>query len=136
VDILWAVTDDRDLSGVVAHGLLNTIAVISGSAHTLLQLGDRIPDGDREILVGTLAQSAELFGDGMQVLLRHCSDPFGDAATAITLLGRAIHSVPADELPQLLDGIVVRARTVRVGLEALVRGLPAEVLDLLDSLQR
>lgn len=128
-------TNERELAAVVAHGLLNTTAVLASSAHTLRSHADRLTDDDRLLLTTALVTHSALLAEGLNVLLHHCSDQFGDAATVIALTASTIAAVPDADLPMVLDGIVNRVKILSTGLEALVRGLPHEVLALLDSLR-
>jgi hypothetical protein len=134
--MLRRVTNERQLAAVVAHGLINSLAVVSGAAHTVITYGDRLPPTDRDAMLCAIARGAEHFDAELRVILEDCSEPFGDAATAMALAGRAIHAVPADELPAVLEGIIDRGNVLRSGLEALVRGLPRDVVEVLDSLGR
>lgn len=69
------------------------------------------------------------------MLLEHCSEPFADAATSVALVARTAGQVASEDLPVVLDGIIEGLQTLKIGLEALVRGLPHEVVVLLDALQ-
>ena len=128
--------NERDLAAVVAHGLLNTAAVLSGSAHTLRSYGERLSGDDRAALMKALSTHSALLDEGLKVLMEHCSDPFGDAATVVALTVHTIDSVPPLDLPFVLDGLIDRIQVLTAGLQALVRGLPPEVVALLESLQR
>ena len=128
--------DDVELSAIVAHGLLNTLAVLSGSAATLRQFGARLSDEQRESMTAALVSHAELFTEGLDVLLRHCSDAFADAAWIVESIGRRFRAAMGDDRAVMLERLDVSATVLRNGLQALVRGLPPETVELLDSLQR
>ena len=131
-----SVIQDRATAAVIAHGLLNTLAAVAGSAGTLRRYGRRLGDDDREVLVATIVDNAAVFIDGLQAILDSCSDQFGDAATTLALTARTIRAVPDDDLPKVLDGIVAHCSILEMGLASMVRGLPRERLDYLNGLQR
>ena len=123
-----------DLEAVVAHGLLNSLAVLSGAAATLLQFGAAMDDGDVATLVEAIDAQSCVFTEGLKVLLEHSSLAMADAATAVALGSAVCSSLPGDERDRVLSTLVRRSRELRHVLDGLVRGLPPEVLDLLDSL--
>jgi hypothetical protein len=127
---------DRELAAVIAHGLMNTVAAVSGSARTLRRYGHRLGEEDYEQLVASIVDNASVFVDGLDAILENCSDAFGDAATTMALAARTIRSVPEADLPAVLDGIVAHSSVLELGLGSMVRGLPRDVLRFLDGLQR
>jgi hypothetical protein len=131
-----SVIHDRELAAVIAHGLLNTVAAVSGSARTLRRYGHRLGDDDYEVLLGSIVDNAGVFMDGLDAILENCSDAFGDAATTMALAARTIRSVPEADLPQVLDGLVAHTSVLELGLAAMVRGLSPELLEFLNGLQR
>lgn len=123
----------RELDAIVAHGLLNSLAIISGAAATILQYGPALGEDDVRVLTAAIDEQSAVFTDGLQVLVRHASDAFADAATAIALAaGVADHLDPEDRVIAL-QALVNRSGMLRQVLDGLVRGLPAEVLSLLDD---
>jgi hypothetical protein len=128
--------EDRpaDLEAVVAHGLLNSLAVLSGAAATLLQFGSAMDEGDVATLVEAIDAQSCVFTEGLKVLLEHSSLAMADAATAVALGSAVCSSLPAEQRDRVLGTLVRRSRELRNVLDGLVRGLPSEVLDLLDSL--
>ena len=123
----------RELDAIVAHGLLNSLAIISGAAATILQYGPALGEDDVRVLTAAIDEQSAVFTDGLQVLVRHASDAFADAATAIALAaGVADHLDPEDRVIAL-QSLVNRSGMLRQVLDGLVRGLPAEVLSLLDD---
>jgi hypothetical protein len=128
-------TSDRDLAAVVAHGLLNSLAALVASAATLLRLGARLKAEDEEELVEMIIAQSVVFIDGLHLLLQHCSDPFADAATTVALVPRAISRLSSDERHDVLEGLLAGSKVLEQGLHALVRGLPPDVVSLLDGLQ-
>ncbi|MDQ3106450.1 MAG: hypothetical protein M3Q68_01410 [Actinomycetota bacterium] len=126
----------RELDAVVAHGLLNSLAVISGSAATMLEHGSALAVADVEMLTTAIDEQSEVFTDGLQLIVRQASDAFADAATAVSLAaGVARHADGAGQ-HLALEALVRRTVLLRQVLDGLVRGLPAEVISLLDDGRR
>jgi K+-sensing histidine kinase KdpD len=123
----------RELDAIVAHGLLNSLAVIAGAASTILQHGDAMGEDDLRVLTEAIDEQSAVFADGLQVLVRNASDTFADAATAVTLAAGVAHRVDAAGRALALDALVRRTGLVRQALDGLVRGLPPEVLELLND---
>jgi hypothetical protein len=128
-----AVDGQRELDAVVAHGLLNSLAVISGAADTILRYGAAMEPDDLAILTTAIDEQSAVFTDGLQVLIRHSSDAFADAATAVVLAAGTANHVDDPERTIALEALVRRTALIRQTLEALVRGLPPEVLSLLGD---
>jgi hypothetical protein len=128
------VTEATDLEAVVAHGLLNSLAVLSGAAGTLLAYGSGMSDDDVLTLVTAIDAQSEVFTEGLKVLLAHSTLAFADAATAVSLGSGVCGSLSAERRAAVLDMLVRRSRELKSALDGLVRGLPPEVLELLDSL--
>lgn len=122
------------LEAVVAHGLLNSLAVLSGAAGTLLAYGRDLDERDVEALVAAIDAQSCVFTEGLKVLLEHSTVAFADAATAVALGSGVCGSVTPERRDQVLDMLVRRSRELKSALDGLVRGLPPEVLELLDSL--
>ncbi len=121
---------------MVAHGLLNSLAVISGSAATMLEHGSALAVADVEMLTTAIDEQSEVFTDGLQLIVRQASDAFADAATAVSLAaGVARHADGAGQ-HLALEALVRRTVLLRQVLDGLVRGLPAEVISLLDDGRR
>ena len=123
----------RELEAVVAHGLLNSLAVISGAAATLLEHGHAMGEDDVRTLTTAIDEQSTIFTDGLQVVVRHASDTFADAATAVALAAGVANHVAPDDRSIALEALVRRAGLLRQVLDGLVRGLPDEVLALLDD---
>ena len=130
------VDDDVEVSAVIAHGLLNTLAVISGAAATMRGFGDALSPEQRETMTAALVSHSELFTEGLDVLMRHCSDRFADAAWVVESIGRRFRAAPADDQTLMLDRLEGSTAVLRDELRHLVAGLPRDVIDLLDSMQR
>ena len=127
-------TEANELEAIVAHGLLNSLAVMSGAAGTLLAYGHSLEDGDVDTLVAAIDAQSCVFTEGLKVLLEHSSVAFADAATAVSLGSGICGSLSIERRDQVLDMLVRRSRELKSALDGLVRGLPPEVLELLDSL--
>lgn len=123
----------RELEAIVAHGLLNSLAIISGAAATILEHGSALAEDDVRVLTTAIDEQSQVFTDGLQVVIRHASDTFADAATAVALASGVANHVSAGERELALEALVRRAGLLRQVLDGLVRGLPDEVLTLLDD---
>jgi hypothetical protein len=130
---MGVVDQQRELDAIVAHGLLNSLAVLSGAASTILQYGDVMGEDDLAVLTAAIDEQSAVFTDGLQVLVRHASETFADAATAVTLAAGVAHQLGPDDRRIALEALVRRTGLVRQALDGLVRGLPAEILELLDD---
>ena len=126
--------DASELEAIVAHGLLNSLAVMSGAAGTLLAYGHAMDGGDVDTLVEAIDSQSCVFTEGLKVLLEHSSVSFADAATAVALGSGVCSRISADRREEVLATLVRRSRELKSALDGLVRGLPPDVLELLDSL--
>ena len=127
-------TDASELEAIVAHGLLNSLAVLSGAARALLAYGSQLEDEDINTLVTAIDAQSEVFTEGLKVLLEHSSVAFADAATAVSLGAAVCGSLSAERRAAVLTTLVKRSKELKTALDGLVRGLPPDVLELLDSL--
>ena len=125
----------RELDAVVAHGLLNSLAVISGAAATILQHGAAMGEDDLSVLTTAIHEQSAVFTDGLQVLIRSASDAFADAATAVTLAAGIANRVGEEDRGMVLEALLARTGLIRQVLDGLVRGLPDEVLTLLGDIR-
>jgi K+-sensing histidine kinase KdpD len=127
-------TDASELEAIVAHGLLNSLAVLSGAAGTLLAYGASMEEEDVATLVTAIDEQSGMFTEGLKVLLEHSSVAFADAATAVSLGAAVCGSLSAERRAAVLTTLVKRSKELKTALDGLVRGLPPDVLELLDSL--
>ena len=125
---------NNELEAIVAHGLLNSLAVMSGAAGTLLAYGRDLDESDVETLVNAIDSQSCVFTEGLKVLLEHSSIAFADAATAVSLGSGVCGSLTVERREQVLNMLVRRSRELKSALDGLVRGLPPDVIELLDSL--
>ena len=123
----------RELDAIVAHGLLNSLAIISGAASTILQYGEALGEDDVAVLTEAIDEQSAVFIDGLQVLVRHATETFADAATAIALASGVANRVAPPERVIALEALVARSGLLRQVLDGMVRGLPSEILDLLND---
>lgn len=123
----------RELEAVVAHGLLNSLAIISGAAATILEHGDALQEDDIRTLTQAIDDQSTIFTDGLQVVIRHATDTFADAATAVALASGVANHVDRGDRRLALEALVRRTGALRQVLDGLVRGLPEEVVSLLDD---
>jgi hypothetical protein len=122
---------DRQLEAVIAHGLLNSLAVMSGAAATILAASGKLPAATRDELLAAIETQSQVFIDGLQILVREASDAFADAATAVALAARVAAHTEGDAQRVVCEALVDRTRLVGQALQGLARGLPSEVLELL-----
>lgn len=121
---------------MIAHGLLNSLAVISGAAATILEHGSALAEDDVRILTAAIDEQSTIFTEGLQVVIRHASETFADAATAVALAAGVANHVVAGERQLALEALVRRAALLQQVLDGLVRGLPDEVLTVLGDTRR
>jgi hypothetical protein len=127
-------SDASELEAIVAHGLLNSLAVLSGAAGTLLAYGHQREDDDVATLVDAIDAQSGVFTEGLKVLLEHSSAALADAATAVSLGAAVCGSLSAERRNAVLTTLVRRSKELKSALDGLVRGLSPDVLELLDSL--
>lgn len=132
---LPGVEDDRQLDAVLAHGLLNSLAVLSGAAASILAINDGHGDpAALDDLLALIDHQSELFVDGLQLLVRQASDAFADAATAVSLAAATASRGDSPTRRLCCETLVERSQLIGRTLQGVVRGLPSEVLDLLGGL--
>lgn len=85
------------------------------------------------MLTVAIDEQSSIFTDGLQVVVRHASDTFANAATAVALTAGVANHVASEERNLALEALVRRAGLLRQVLDGLVRGLPDEVLALLGD---
>ena len=125
--------DDGTLEAIVAHGLIGSLAVATGSASMLLK--DRTFDPSTEQwLLDSITEQSILVVEGMKTILDGSTQAFLDAATNVALAAGALPAVGADDRRPLLEALLRASDVLRQILGALVRGLPPEVVEMLDEL--
>ena len=127
-------TADGALEAVVAHGLIGSLAVATGSASMLLKASGRFDDATEAWLVESIQEQSVLVVDGMRSMVGAANQGFQDAATNVALAAGMLTDVPSERRPPLLEALLRASDVLRQILGALVRGLPPEVIDLLDEL--
>jgi hypothetical protein len=129
---------DDSISAVVAHGLLNSLAVVIGGTAALARAWDELPAQQRRDVIEMALSQAELMADGLEALpsaARHrlANHLFVVRGVCETLM-READLLPAAERADLL-GVVQRQGSQAAGvLEGVARALPAEVQALLNEL--
>lgn len=126
------------LAAVVAHGLLNSLAVVHGGMSTLARACDGLEPDQRTDLTEAALSQAELMGDGLEAL----PSPARHRLANHLLVGRGVcqtllkegHFMSAGDRAHLLGVIERQAGDAQDVLSAVVRGLPAEVQVVLDKL--
>ena len=125
--------DDGTLEAIVAHGLIGSLAVATGSASMLLK--DRTFDPTTERwLLDSITEQSTLVVEGMKTILDSATQSFLDAATNVALAAGALPEVPAADRRPVLEALLRASDVLRQILGGLVRGLPPEVIEMLDEL--
>ena len=125
---------DGTLEAVVAHGLIGSLSVATGSASMLLKAAGRFDAATEQWLVDSIQEQSVLVVEGMKSILEAATQGFLDAATNVCLAAGMLAEVPADRRAPLLEALLRASDVLRQILGALVRGLPPEVVELLDEL--
>jgi hypothetical protein len=128
------------LAAVLAHGLLNSLAVVDGAALTLSRSWDRLAPEQRVELMQVVARHSALVADQCQDLPAVVSHKLANHLFVVRgvcdTLEREGHYLVADDRRHLFDVLVRQSGRVAALLDAVARGLPPEaqiVLDGLDS---
>lgn len=130
------VTGEPQLAAIVAHGLLNAIAVLSGSAHTVVAYRESLDEKKVDELLSAVASAAELLDSGVEVIGDACPATFRQAAANLTATARGVRAAQDNDRQIVLRQIIDDTAEISAGLVPLVQGLPREVLEFLDSLRR
>ena len=125
--------DDGTLEAIVAHGLIGSLAVATGSASMLLRDKTFDPTTEQWLLESIREQSI-LVVEGMKTIVDEATSSFADAATNVALVAGTLPQVRADQRRPLLEALLRASDVLRQILGALVRGLPPEVIEMLDDL--
>lgn len=131
----WADPDEPDRAAVVAHGLLNTLAVLTLASGTLLGNGETISSTVQDELVSTIVRQCALLGDALVFVLPIGPETFNIAAAGIVATGVLMSEAPRHLSDEVLGDLIVDCAIVAAGLDDIVRGLPAEVVEFLHSLR-
>ena len=129
---------DDSLAAVLAHGLLNSLTVVRGGVAMLDRVWDGLSESQRHEMAEAALAQAELMADGLEALpspVRHrlASHLFVVRGVCQTLLNEGRHLDDADR--GHLVGVVDRqSASAAVVLQEVVRGLPIDVLAVLDGL--
>ena len=125
--------DDGTLEAIVAHGLIGSLAVATGSASMLLR--DRTFDPTTEQwLLDSIAEQSPLVVEGMKTILDSATQSFLDAATNVSLAAGTLSEIAAADRRPVLESLLRASDVLRQILGGLVRGLPPEVIEMLDEL--
>ena len=127
------VSDDGTLEAIVAHGLIGSLAVATGSASMLLR--DKTFDPTTEQwLVDSIMEQSILVVEGMKTILDGATQSFLDAATNVSLAAGSLSTVAPERRRPVLEALLRASDVLRQILGGLVRGLPPEVIEMLDEL--
>lgn len=126
------------IAAVVAHGLLNSLAVVSGGMSTLDRAWEGLSPDQRTELTESALSQAELMADGLSALPspakhRLANHLFVVRGVCETLLREGVFLSPADR-GHLLGVVHRQAGYAADVLGGVVRGLPPEVQVVLDRL--
>ena len=125
--------DEGTLEAIVAHGLIGSLAVATGSASMLLR--DKTFDATTERwLLDSIAEQSILVVEGMKAIVDGATSSFFDAATNVSLAAGSLGNVDAAGRRPLLEALLRASDVLRQILGGLVRGLPPEVIEMLDEL--
>jgi hypothetical protein len=125
---------DGTLEAVVAHGLIGSLSVATGSASMLLNAAGRFDSATEQWLLDSIQEQSTLVVEGMKSILEAATQGFVDAATNVCLAAGLLNDVPAERRAPLLQALLRASDVLRQILGGLVRGLPPEVIELLDEL--
>jgi hypothetical protein len=131
----WADPDEPDRVAVVAHGLLNTLAVLTLAAGTLKSDSETLNPAVEHDLMTTIIRHSALLGDALVFVLPSGSEAFTTAAAAIVASGILLAATPNHPSQHMLRDLMADCVIVAAGLGDTVRGLPAEVVEFLDTLR-
>jgi hypothetical protein len=127
--------EDAAVAAVVAHGLFSPLAVLSGAAFAVRSFGGSLSSKEYEELTAAVLAQSEVLTEGLDGILRHCTAEFADAAWVVESVRREFRDAADAEHGPLLAHLESATEVLRDGLQALVRGLPPEVVRLLDGLR-
>ena len=131
----WDDPDEPDRVAVVAHGLLNTLAVLTLAAGTLIDNPARLTPTIEDELVSTIVRQCALLGDALVFVLPSGPEAFNIAAAGIVASGVVLAASPTRPSHQMLSDLIADCVIVAARLDDTVRGLPAEVVEFLDTLR-
>lgn len=124
---------DVEVAAVVAHGLVNSLAVLSGSLHTLHSFRDSLSPVELDLTHAAFNAQGHVLQSGLETIRVHMSQPFAQAATAVGLATRALRSVAEEDAEAVLAGLLRSVEVLRSGLLAATRGLSPDVVAFLDG---
>lgn len=111
-------TPAPDLAAV-AHRLVNDLAVISGSASTVVRFEQRLDVAKLDELLADMTSSVRAFGEGVALLREHRSSTFVASATAFVAIVQRVGGLPRHELTAALEDVVARSSDVASDLHSL-----------------
>jgi hypothetical protein len=132
----WNDPDEPDRVAVVAHGLLNTLAVLTLAGGTLASSREMLPPNVQDKLVSTIVRHCALFGDALMFVLPSGPESFNIAAAGIVASGVVLAATPTHfGQVEMLEDLIADCDVVAAWLDDAVRGLPVEVIEFLESLR-
>ena len=85
-------------------------------------------------LLDSITEQSTLVVEGMKSIVDSATQSFLDAATNVALAAGALPAVPAGDRRPVLEALLRASDVLRQILGGLVRGLPPEVMEMLDEL--
>jgi hypothetical protein len=125
---------DGTLEAIVAHGLIGSLAVATGAASMLLKARRPFDPETEAWLITSISEQSTLVLDGMRTIMGSATPSYVDAATNVALAAGTIAGIDADRRAPVLEVLLRSSDVLRSTLGALVRGLPPEVVEMLDEL--
>lgn len=127
-----------ELAAVVAHGMLGSITVAAGAATTLAHSWDRLTIEARTALLDAMRSQARELRESLAVLPAVVSHRLLNELAALFMAAERLGGNGFDHaqrvaLFEIVEGTIPRAIEL---LRLVMRGLPPEVIEELDRLQR
>lgn len=129
---------EESIAAVIAHGLLNSLAVVHGAVATLTRAWDGLSPHQRADMAEMALAQAEVMADGLENLPGHARHRLANHLFVVRGACQTLKCdgdrLPAHERQHLAD--VVRRQTGQAAdvLERVVRALPEGVQVVLDQL--
>ena len=126
---------DGTLEAIVAHGLIGSLAVATGAATMLLEAPGKFDPETEDWLITSISEQSTLVLEGMRTIAQsEVTQRYVDAATNVALAAGTIAAIDPARRAPVLEALLRASDVLRSILGALVRGLPPEVIEVLDHL--
>ena len=127
------------LDAIVAHGLMNVLAVMKGAARSLFSYSDRLSSDAEASLEAMISNQIPLFADGVRNLETSLPTALYDRATSLVLAASVATDASVSEREVRRDGLqrlLTLADTVSDDLKRVVWGYDTDSLAALDESMR